>query len=77
METTARSQFRDIWRKMGNEERKAAVHEEVKRMNKLPPNSTYASHRLRVLNKLLQLMALERTSSQEMELELLFAGLSL
>ncbi|KAL9444190.1 hypothetical protein AB3S75_017383 [Citrus x aurantiifolia] len=77
METGAPTQFGDIWQKMGNEEKKAAVQEEVKRMNKLPANSAYASHRLRVLNKILQLMSQPRTSSQEKELELLFAGLSL
>ncbi|KAK9212365.1 hypothetical protein WN943_001747 [Citrus x changshan-huyou] len=63
--------------KKGNEEKKAAVQEEVKRMNKLPANSAYASHCLRVLNKILQLMSQPRTSSKEKELELLFAGLSL
>lgn len=57
METAAPTQFRDIWRKRGNEEKKSAVQEEVKRMNKLPANSTYAIHRLRVLNKILQLMS--------------------
>ncbi|GAY52498.1 hypothetical protein CUMW_142290 [Citrus unshiu] len=77
METAAPTQFGDIWQKMGTEEKKAAVQEEVKRMNKLPANSAYASHRLRVLNKILQLMSQPRTSSQEKELELLFAGLSL
>lgn len=77
MGTAAPTQFGDIWQKMGNEEKKAAVQEEVKRMNKLPANSAYASHRLRVLNKILQLMSQPRTSSQEKELELLFAGLSL
>ena len=57
METAAPTQFGDIWPKMGNEEKKGAVQEEVKRMNKLPANSAYASHRLRVLNKILQLMS--------------------
>ncbi|CAL5402947.1 unnamed protein product [Camellia sinensis] len=61
---------------MGCEEKKAAVHEEMKRINKLPANSTYATHRLRVLNKILQLLSIQRTTSQE-ELELLFAGLSI
>ncbi|CAI0382411.1 unnamed protein product [Linum tenue] len=41
------------WQTIGNEEKKAVVHEEVKRMNKLPANSIYATHRLRVLNKIL------------------------
>ncbi|KAL9441308.1 hypothetical protein AB3S75_019898 [Citrus x aurantiifolia] len=77
MGTAAPTQFGDIWRKMGNEEKKAAVQEDVKRMNKLSANSAYASHCLRVLNKILQLMSQPRTSSKEKELELLFAGLSL
>ncbi|KAJ7965665.1 Translation initiation factor IF-2 like [Quillaja saponaria] len=53
------------------------VHEEIKRMNQLPANSTYATHRLRVLNKILKLMSTQRTAAQDEELELLFAGLSL
>ncbi|XP_068644460.1 uncharacterized protein [Aristolochia californica] len=59
------------------EKRKAAVHAELERVNHLPSNSSYATHRLRVLNKLLQLMSLQRTRTQDEELELLFAGLSL
>ncbi|KAI3508343.1 hypothetical protein L1887_23349 [Cichorium endivia] len=39
---------------MGSEEKKAAVHEEIKKVNQLPANSTYATHRIRVLNKILQ-----------------------
>ncbi|CAI0439074.1 unnamed protein product [Linum tenue] len=65
------------WQTMGNEEKKAVVHEEVKRMYKLPANSSYATHRLRVLNKILQLLSAQRTISQDEELELLFAGLRL
>ena len=44
---------------IGSEAKRAAVHEEIKRVTKLPPTSTYASHRLRVLNKILQLMAIQ------------------
>ncbi|KAK4781395.1 hypothetical protein SAY86_015497 [Trapa natans] len=65
------------WKLMGSDEKKAAVDEEMKRMNRLPSNSSYKSHRLRVLNKVLQLMSTQRTPSQEEELELLFASLSL
>lgn len=54
-----------------------AVHEEIRRMSRLPANSSYVAHRLLVLNKILQLMSIQRTVSQEKELELLFAGLSL
>ncbi|PON44585.1 hypothetical protein PanWU01x14_265700 [Parasponia andersonii] len=60
-----------------SESNRAAVLEELNRMSKLPATSTYVSHRLRVLNKILQLLSLQRTTSQDMELELLFAGLSL
>ncbi|CAL0303800.1 unnamed protein product [Lupinus luteus] len=59
------------------EKKQAAVHEELKRMRRLPRNSTYSAHRIRVLNKALQLILSQRTESQEHELELLLAGLSL
>ncbi|XP_052482147.1 uncharacterized protein LOC105782183 isoform X2 [Gossypium raimondii] len=62
---------------MGYEEKTVAVHEEMKRMNRLPVTSSYVTHRMRVLNKILQLLSIQRTASQEEELELLFAGLSL
>ncbi|XVF18977.1 hypothetical protein REPUB_Repub11eG0070900 [Reevesia pubescens] len=65
------------WKQMGYEEKTTAVHEEMKRMNRLPATTTYVTHRLRVLNKILQLLSIQRTASQEEELELLFAGLSL
>ncbi|XP_076939439.1 uncharacterized protein LOC143608167 [Bidens hawaiensis] len=61
----------------GNEEKKAAVHEEIKKVNQLPAQSTYAAHRIKVLNKILQLLSVQRTVSQDEELELLFAGLSI
>ncbi|XP_038898294.1 uncharacterized protein LOC120085994 [Benincasa hispida] len=65
------------WKQMEHKEATGAVHEEMKRVQRLPSNSTYATHRLRVLNKILQLLSIQRTVSQEEELELLFAGLSL
>jgi|UniRef100_A0A2K1YJG0 hypothetical protein len=34
---------------MGNEEKTAAVHQEIKRMNQLPAPSSSVSHRLLVL----------------------------
>ncbi|KAL0353722.1 UNVERIFIED_CONTAM: hypothetical protein Sangu_0953500 [Sesamum angustifolium] len=46
-------------KQMGHEEKAAAVHEEIKRMHRLPPNSSYASHRLRVLNKIQHLLSLQ------------------
>lgn len=90
-----------------NDTKKSAIHAEMARVNQLPPNSSYAVHRMRVLNKILHLMAIEaslitlfelqklfisvgcfscsflfcsgsqRSRSQDEELELLFAGLSL
>nr|XP_034912759.1 uncharacterized protein LOC118047540 [Populus alba] len=65
------------WNQMGNEEKTAAVHQEIKSMNQLPATSSYVSHRLRVLNKILQLLSIQRTGSQTKELELLFPGLHL
>ncbi|KAJ1691678.1 hypothetical protein LUZ63_015833 [Rhynchospora breviuscula] len=59
------------------EEKRNAVHAELTRVTKLPSNSTYAIHRLRVLHKLLHLLSIQRTVSQDEELELLFASLSL
>lgn len=44
---------------MDSEDKKVTVHEEMKRLNQLPANSTYATHRLRVLNKILQLMSIQ------------------
>ncbi|XP_062015635.1 uncharacterized protein LOC133732163 [Rosa rugosa] len=64
-------------KQMGPAEKEASVHEEVKRMQRLPAHSSYVTHRLRVLNKILQLLSIQRTTSQDRELELLFAGLSL
>ncbi|KAK3199169.1 hypothetical protein Dsin_022584 [Dipteronia sinensis] len=66
--THSHAQFK---RKLGNEERKKAAAERAN-------NSSYAtrSHRLQLLNKILQLISLQITASQEEELELLFAGLS-
>lgn len=71
------SQNEDGCKKMGNEGKMTAVHEEMNRMNKLPQNSSYVTHRLRVLNKIKELLSIKRTISQDEELELLFAGLSL
>ncbi|KAK0603221.1 hypothetical protein LWI29_002604 [Acer saccharum] len=77
MDGKASTQLKGTWKEMGAEERKAAVNGELKRMNQLPASSSYVIHRLRVLNKILQLISLQRTASQEEELELLFSGLSI
>ncbi|KAJ3687039.1 hypothetical protein LUZ61_016203 [Rhynchospora tenuis] len=55
----------------------SAVHAELSRVTKLPSNISYAIHRMRVLHKLLYLLSIQRTVSQDEELELLFASLSL
>lgn len=49
----------DALRQMGSEGKMGAVHEEMKRVSRLPPSSTYATHRMRVLNKILQLMSIQ------------------
>ncbi|EEF31336.1 conserved hypothetical protein [Ricinus communis] len=77
MDDVASTQSKLQWQHRENEEKKAVVQEEMKRMNQLPANSSYASHRLRVLNKILQLLSIQRTVSQDEELELLFAGMHL
>lgn len=71
------SQVNQPGKLMTHEEKQAAVHQEISRMNKLPANSSYASHRLRVLSKVLHLLSIQRSTSQDEELELLFAGLSI
>ncbi|KAL4619476.1 hypothetical protein ACB092_06G081900 [Castanea dentata] len=77
MDSRVSTQLKSQLKQVGYEEKTAAVHDEMKRMNRLPANSTYATHRLRVLNKILQLLSIQRTAAQDQELELLFAGLSL
>lgn len=47
------------WKQMGHEGATVAVHEEMKRVQRLPSNSTYATHRLKVLNKILQLLSIQ------------------
>ena len=43
---------------MDSENKKAAVHAEMARVNKLPSNSSYAIHRMKVLNKILHLLSI-------------------
>lgn len=61
----------------GQGDREAAIHAEMARVNKLPANSSYAIHRIKVLNKLRHLLSIKRTTSQDEELELLFSSLSI
>lgn len=49
----------DALRQVGSEGKMGAVHEEMKRVRKLPPSSAYATHRMRVLNKILQLLSIQ------------------
>lgn len=41
------------------DQKRAAVHAELERVNQLPTNSSYAVHRMKVLNKLLHLMSIK------------------
>ena len=43
---------------MDSENKKTAVHAEMARVNKLPSNSSYATHRMKVLNKILHLLSI-------------------
>ncbi|KAL6314646.1 hypothetical protein AAG906_026990 [Vitis piasezkii] len=61
MESGTSTQAQHQWKQMDSEGKKVAVHEEMKRMNQLPTNSTYATHRLRVLNKILQLISIQES----------------
>ncbi|KAL8046504.1 hypothetical protein ABFS82_08G182500 [Erythranthe guttata] len=68
------------WKQLGNEEEAAAaavVHEKMESMSRPPPppSGGYAARLLQVFNKIIQLLSLKRTTSQEEELELLFSGL--
>lgn len=72
------SRVSDQWKQMADADKKVTLNAEMDRMKELPGNSNYATHRIRVLNKVLQLMSKQlRTRSENEELELLFAGLSL
>ncbi|PKA52643.1 hypothetical protein AXF42_Ash001624 [Apostasia shenzhenica] len=52
------------WSRMDREKR-AAVRAELEKVNRLPPNSSYAVHRLRVLNKIVNLMSIQTLSQWE------------
>lgn len=59
MDGKASTQLKDSWKKMGEEDRKAAVDNELKRMKQLPANSSYVIHRVRILNKIIELISLQ------------------
>ncbi|CAM6088804.1 unnamed protein product [Calypogeia fissa] len=63
----------------GEQKKLRVVQAEVDRMKLLPPSSAYAIHRLRVLNKMTQILSVapeKRSKAEVDELEQLFAGLS-
>eukprot|EP01018_Ginkgo_biloba_P022233 Gb_14351 [translate_table: standard] len=45
------SKVSDHWKQMGDTEKKVALQSEMSRMKELPGNSSYATHRIRVLSK--------------------------
>lgn len=47
------------WIEMGCEEKSSVIQEEIKRVTKLPSNSVYAVHRLKVLNKINDLLSVQ------------------
>ncbi|KAF3784708.1 hypothetical protein EJ110_NYTH29796 [Nymphaea thermarum] len=51
------------WSPEQSERKRAAVNAEIDRVNKLPAYSSYATHRMRVLNKILQLMSIQEDHS--------------
>ncbi|CAI5483535.1 unnamed protein product [Closterium sp. Yama58-4] len=56
------------------------LNAELQRLQRLPPTSIYASHRIRVARRALELLSAsssQRSTDQERELEALFASLSL
>lgn len=53
------SRNNDGYKHLGFEEKKAAVNEEMRRLNQLPSNSTYVVHRSRVLTKIMQLLSVQ------------------
>jgi len=61
---------------MDDAQKSALVQAEVQRLKLLPPSSAYVIHRLKVLNKMLQLLSKVRTNTEAEELEALFAKLA-
>lgn len=58
-ESTVGTQATDQWTQIWNQEKRAAVQAEMNRVKELPAKSSYAMHRIRVLNKVLQLMSIQ------------------
>ncbi|CAF1959196.1 unnamed protein product [Brassica oleracea] len=52
------------WNQMGCEEKSSVIQEEIKRVSKLPSNSVYAVHRLKVLNKINELLSVQNITSK-------------
>lgn len=53
------SRNNDGFKQLGVEGKKAAVNEEMRRLNQLPSNSSYVVHRSRVLSKIMQLLSVQ------------------
>lgn len=47
------------WNQMDCDEKSGVIQEEIKRVSKLPSNSVYAVHRLKVLNKISELLSVQ------------------
>lgn len=61
---------------VNNKEKNAAVHAEIERVSRLPSNSSYAVHRMRVLNKILNLISVQ-VSMKVNDFIMFFFGLHL
>ena len=58
--------------------REAELQLELERLRKLPPRSVYASHRITVVQRALQLLAVSaRSATEDDELTRLLSGLAL
>ncbi|CAH2053791.1 unnamed protein product, partial [Thlaspi arvense] len=53
------------WNEMGCEEKSSVIQEEIKRVCKLPSNSVYAVHRLKVLSKINELLSAQNIVARE------------
>lgn len=62
---------------MDDAQKIALVKLEVERVQRLPASSAYAIHRLKVLNKMLELLSKARSDAEAAELEALFAKFAL
>ncbi|MBA0769240.1 hypothetical protein Gotri_017989 [Gossypium trilobum] len=59
MEEAGATNPRVQWKQMGYEEKTITVREEMKILNQLPTTNSYVTHRMCVLNKILQLLSIQ------------------